>query len=316
MVNAFRWTRRGLIFAPDGRFDWMHSYAQNPTGFRLGDIIRVYFTCRPAMATDGNFVSRIARVDLSKDNLADIVGLSERPILDLGPVGTFDQFGVMPGNVIEVGSEKWLYYVGWNRCQGVPYNHAIGLAISKDDGTTFTRFGSGPVITRSPTEPFIQNSPFVAVFDGLFHIWYSTGLGWIESNGRLESIYAIVHGISKDGINWERTGKLCIPSKVDLECQTNPSILFRGGRYHMWFCYRCGVEFRNAERGYRIGYAYSDDLVNWFRDDSAGQFLPSGSGWDSDMTCYPWVFEIDSKTYMFYSGNYMGRDGFGFAELA
>ena len=81
----------------------------------------------------------------------------------------------------------------------------------------------------------------------------------------------------------------------------------------MWFCYRGGIEFRNAARGYRIGYAWSHDGTTWHRDDEAGALQPSGDGWDSEMVCYPCVLNIDRKISMFYSGNYFGRDGFGYA---
>jgi predicted GH43/DUF377 family glycosyl hydrolase len=83
----------------------------------------------------------------------------------------------------------------------------------------------------------------------------------------------------------------------------------------MWFCYRWGINFRNLERGYRIGHAWSDNLMDWHRDDSVGALLPSTDGWDSEMVCYPRVVSVDGDVLMFYSGNYFGRDGFGYAVL-
>ena len=94
-----------------------------------------------------------------------------------------------------------------------------------------------------------------------------------------------------------------------------PSVLRVGSRFHMWFCYRHGLDFRNPARGYRIGHAWSDDLRSWIRDDEAGELSPSVQGWDSEMVCYPCVFELDGRTLMLYSGNYFGRDGFGYAVL-
>ena len=44
----------------------------------------------------------------------------------------------------------------------------------------------------------------------------------------------------------------------------------------MYFCYRQATGFRkNKERGYRIGYAYSTDLVNWEVLSDALPALPS-----------------------------------------
>ena len=316
MERKFQWEKKGLIFVPDRRYEWMQTHAQNPTVLILEDRLRVYFTCRPKKDKDGNFASVTTFVDLEKHNPGKIIYVHDRPILSLGEPGTFDQFGVMPGSVLRVGNETWLYYVGWTRCQGVPYNHAIGLAISDDGGVEFRRLGRGPLFGRRLKEPFLQNSPFVLRRGDIFHMWYSSGIEWIEHGGRMESIYVLMHATSHDGIHWERESVPCVPFEVEHECQTNPSVIEIGNRFHMWFCYRCGVDFRNAERGYGIGYAWSDDLMNWHRDDDLGVLMPSKEGWDSQMVCYPRVVEVDGDTYMFYSGNYFGRDGFGYAILS
>ena len=99
-----------------------------------------------------------------------------------------------------------------------------------------------------------------------------------------------------------------IPLKLSL-------LLLIGDRYHMFFCYKHGVNFRNSSRGYRIGYAYSDDLVSWHRDDTQAGLKPSKEGWDSESVSYPHVFELDGRIYMLYLGNEIGRHGFGLAEL-
>ncbi len=84
----------------------------------------------------------------------------------------------------------------------------------------------------------------------------------------------------------------------------------------MYFVYREGLDFRNSPgRGYRIGYAISEDLYNWERRDSQSGIQYSDSGWDSTMHHYPHVFQIDQKYYMTYNGNDFGRYGFGIAIL-
>lgn len=45
----------------------------------------------------------------------------------------------MSSSIIKNEDELWMYYVGWSRLQSVPYNWAIGLAISIDNGQTFTK---------------------------------------------------------------------------------------------------------------------------------------------------------------------------------
>jgi len=311
--NRFRWEKKGLIFSPDGRYDWMQSYAQNPSVLVLDDRLRVYFTCRAKRDEAGNFAAVATFVDLERANPGKVTYVHDRPILPFGGPGTFDQFGVMPGCVLPVADEVWLYYVGWMRTQGAPYTHAIGLATSHDGGANFRKRGQGPLFGRTVNEPFLQNSPYVTTYDDLFHMWYSSGIEWVEQDGRLESVYVIMHASSGDGVEWNREGKSCVPTKVEAECQTNPCVARFGDRWYMWFCYRCGVNFRNAQRGYRIGCAWSDDLINWQREDALGALEPSEKGWDSEMVCYPCVVSVDGNTYMFYSGNYFGRDGFGYA---
>ena len=78
----------------------------------------------------------------------------------------------------------------------------------------------------------------------------------------------------------------------------------------------CTIYFRkNKARGYRLGYAWSDDLVKWTRDDANAGIGFSAAGWDSEMMCYPHIFECDKKVYLLYNGNEFGKYGFGIAEL-
>lgn len=89
-----------------------------------------------------------------------------------------------------------------------------------------------------------------------------------------------------------------------------------GNRYHMYFCRRHTFDFRNnPANAYRLGYAYSDDLWNWTRADEKSGIDTTKGSWDSDMMCYPNLFECDGKVYLLYNGNEFGKSGFGIAEL-
>lgn len=314
---AFRWRKLGLVFCPSGESTWLHSHAQNPTALLYQDRIRVFFNCRPKPDANGQSLSHPTFIDLDIDDPRRVLTFPASPVLELGGLGAFDEFGVMAGSLVRHGPQDvWMYYVGWMRTQGAPYQHAIGIATSSDGGSRFEKMGSGPALTRTLREPFLQNSPFVAKVGDLFHLWYSSGTAWIRYEQKPESIYVLMHATSVDGIEWKREGVPIMPFQVADECQTNPCVLSLNGRFHMWFCYRHGLGFRNAERGYRMGYAWSDDLRTWHRDDASGALQPSASGWDSEMVCYPCVFQVPSgNTYMLYSGNEFGRTGFGIAVL-
>ncbi len=66
---------------------------------------------------------------------------------------------------------------------------------------------------------------------------------------------------------------------------------------------------------YRIGYAESDDGQTFTRMDEEVGIGVSQDGWDSDMICYPCVFDLHDMRYMIYCGNEYGKTVFGLAIL-
>ncbi len=316
-IGSFKWKKLGKVFDATKILDihWMKEFAQAPSVLIFDDFIRVYFSCRPLPDESGQYVSYTGFVDLNRKNLFEVVNISKRPILELGDTGTFDEFGIYPASVIRSGSDILAYYGGWTRCVSVPFNVSIGLAVSRNNGETFARLGNGPVLTSGVFEPFIISGPKIRKFNDVWHLWYISGRRWISSAGRLEPVYKIRKAHSIDGVNWVRENKDLISDKLDEnEAQASPDVFFYQNKYHMFYCYRYGTDYRGP-RGYRIGYASSDDLVNWRRDDSMAGIGVSESGWDSETIAYPHVFELDGNIYMFYLGNQVGRYGFGLAQL-
>jgi len=314
----FRWKKLGKIFTPQDiqtRW-WVKEFAQAPCTLLFENFVRVYFSCRPLPDKNRQYVSYTSFVDLNRKDLFEIVNIGKSPILNLGEAGTFDEFGIYPTSVIRNGEEVWAYYGGWTRCESVPFNVAIGLAISRDNGVTFRKLGNGPILSYSVNEPFIISGPKIRIFNNLWHLWYIAGKKWVVADERLEPVYKIRMATSSDGIHWMKFDKDIIENKVEEdEAQASPDVFFFEGKYHMFFCYRYSTNYRGKEKGYRIGYAYSSDLSHWVRDDSRAGIDISQEGWDSEMICYPHVFELDNSIYMFYLGNQVGRFGFGLAKL-
>lgn len=310
-----KWIKKGHIFKADGQANWMASHTQNPFIAKLQDRLRIFFTTRPE-PKDGLYKSVIAFIDIEKEDFTKVINISEQPVMELGKLGSFDEFGTMPGAIVKNGDELWMYYVGWMRSNPAPYSWSVGLAISKDEGVTFERYSEGPVLGRTHDDPYLQNGcTSVIIEDDTWHMFYSSGKKWFQTEGKPESLYLIRHAVSKDGINWIRDKDFCLDMKFKDESQTSPTIFKLDNVYHMLFPYRHSLDFRNKARSYRIGYAYSKDLVNWTRDDSKVGIDISEKGWDSEMVCYPHVVKIEDKYYMFYCGNGFGKSGFGYAEL-
>jgi len=267
----FKWKKLGKIFDPTTvkNRSWMKEFAQAPTTLIFKDFIRVYFSCRPYPEPSGMVVSYTGFVDLDRHNLFKIIRISKDPVLPLGDIGAFDEFGIMPFSVIKKQKKIIAYYGGWTRCESTPFNIAIGLAESTDNGVNFQKIGKGPLLSYSLEEPFLIGVPRIRSFNNCYYLWYTAGKRWITVNNRVEAVYKIHMAISNDGINWERDSKDIIIDKLDRnEAQASPDVFYYKGKYHMFFCYRYTSDFRaNRDRAYRIGYAYSDDLTNWTRDD-------------------------------------------------
>jgi predicted GH43/DUF377 family glycosyl hydrolase len=312
MAEAVRgcWRKGGLIFRPEGQGGWMHSHAQVPTAIMLSDRIRVYFASRPRQD-----LSLTGYVDLDPERPERILALSERPILDVGTPGAFDEHGIMPAAAVRAGEAIRLYYTGWSRLAGTaPYHNTTGVAISEDAGLTFRRFVMGPVLDRTPEEPFSATLPNVICVADTWHAHYASGLGWLDIGGHLEHVYDLRHATSDDGIHWRRTGEVTVAQAHPEEAITRPTLVHRpNGEWWMWFCYRTSRDFRSGASGYRIGFATSFDLVHWKRHDAAAGIDRSPTGWDSQMIAYPCVVQTQAGLLMFYNGNDFGRGGFGYA---
>jgi len=168
-------------------------------------------------------------------------------------------------------------------------------------------------------EPFLVADAFVLKRRGKFHMWYIYGTQWkkFAEDPAPDRIYKIAYASSNDGISWHRDGRLIIADRLNAdECQALPTVIEIDGRFHMYFCYREANGFRSdSRRAYRLGYAYSDDMTHWHRDDVRAGIDVSLDGWDSLMQCYPHVFRVEDRIYMLYNGNEFGRGGFGLAQL-
>lgn len=314
----FHWKKLGKAFTPQevtGR-PWLKEFAQAPATLLFDDFVRVYFSCRPPADANGQYVSHSAYVDLDRADLFKVRAVARQPILKLGDLGEFDEFGTYPVSVMREGNSVRAYYAGWTRCESVPFNVAIGAAVSYDDGETFEKLGNGPVLTYTPDEPFVLSGPKVRRFNGQWQLFYIAGRKWKVVDGRAEPVYKIRMAISDDGIHWLKHNKDLIESRIEEdEAQASPDVFYANGKYHMFFCYRYSSHYRGKQNGYRIGYASSADLMNWVRDDAKAGIDVSAQGWDAEMISYPHVFELDGKTYMAYLGDQVGRHGFGLAVL-
>jgi predicted GH43/DUF377 family glycosyl hydrolase len=304
------WEKRGLIYKPTGEYSWNMTHAQVPTAYRISeDTLRIFYCAR-----DSKNISRISFVDLDFENPNVMKYSHNKPILEPGKPGSFDDSGVMPSWAVQNGSDIFLYYIGWNVRNTVPYYNSVGLAISKDGGTTFTKFSEGPLWDRNYLEPYFSASTCVLFDEGRWRCWYLSCTEYRLVDNKYEPRYHIKYCESSDGIEWKREGKIAIDYKdIDEAGIVKASVLKEDGIYKMWYSFRNFQEFRtNVNNSYKIGYAESENGYDWNRKDNLLKFS-NGEEWDTLMMCYPHVIKTPNQKIMFYNGNGFGQSGFGYA---
>ena len=315
------WINKRKLFDPTlyELSDGCKEFAQSPQVVVFDHFVRIYFSTRKKNEATGKYLSFIAFVDFDKV-FKNIVACSAQEIIPLGGLGTFDEHGIFPINLLKENDKILAYTCGWSRRVSVSVETAIGLAVSHDNGLTYKKYGVGPIVAASSKEPFLVGDAFVQKYEAVYHMWYIFGVKWMDASAFEPEarVYKIAHATSEDGIHWEKEEGIPIIADVlnTDECQALPTVIKMGSRYHMYFCFREATDFRkNAKRGYQLGYAYSDDLKIWTRDDAMGKVNTRPGEWDDQMMCYPHIFECDGKVYLLYNGNEFGKYGFGIAEL-
>lgn len=300
------WIKKGRIYVPDGSSEWAKQYAFPAVPVeREPGVLRLYMTF-----CDENTIGRVGWIDVDADDPGTVLGVSERPVLDIGQPGAFDENGLLPTCIVPVGDELYMYYVGYQLGYKVRYYQFLGLAISRDGGDSFQRAQRTPILDRSDAELVNRTSGFVHLEGGTFRIWYTAGSDWTEVDGKTLPIYGLKTLLSDDGRTFGPTGEDAVRlDEPDEHALGRPWVIREADGYRMWY------SSRTRSKGYRIGYAESADGVDWIRRDDEVALSVSDEGWDSQMLAYAAVWRRGDRTFMFYNGNDCGRTGVGYAEL-
>jgi hypothetical protein len=305
-----KWKKIKHLFASNNEYPWMYSHASNPFVEVLpNNKWMIYFS--PRNKENQSHIS--ALIISPKDNFK-VETICPRPLVSPGELGLFDDSGTTMGCLLEIKNQKYLYYLGWNLKVTVPWLNAIGLAIStstSNDGfPIFQKYSLAPILDRSNEDPFSISYPFILYENGIYRMWYGSNLSWGKSGKDMK--YVFKYAESLDGVHWKRTNQIVLNHIYENEYAiARPCILKDKNIYRMWYTYRG----KNNIKTYRIGYAESLDGINWVRKDEEVGIDVSSSGWDSEMICYPYVFEYNGNLYMLYNGNGYGKTGIGLAIL-
>ncbi|WP_394673811.1 hypothetical protein [uncultured Chryseobacterium sp.] len=299
------WKKIKNIFSPNGTSSWMKSHAAVPFVLDItDDIVRIGFSSRNV---EGKSILAALDFDMNSMEVKEIV---ETPLLQNGDNGLFNHDGVMPCQAFTISNEKYLYYIGWNLGVSVPFRNAIGMA--KEENGVFKHLHQGPILDRNIHDPCFVASCCVIEDEGNYLMYYLSCIRWEIINDVPVHFYHIKIATSVDGFTWLPTGKIAIDFIYDNEYAISvPRVIKEDNMYKMWYSYRGGP----SSETYRIGYAESENGFDWIRKDQLSGIDVSNKGWDSDMICYPFLFDHEGERYMLYNGNGYGKTGFGIAIL-
>jgi hypothetical protein len=303
-----KWIKLGKIISPLTHLSWSKSHCWVPfADHQYNDVYRIYFATRNAE----NF-SQVGWVEIDIFQPTKILNYSESPTIKLGALGTFDDSAVLPSWITYSDGKKYFWYIAWMQGKRVPYYASLGLAVSsKENPDEFVKYLGGPMLPRNDIDPYMTASACVLkVREGHWKMWYLSNTQWKHQQGNEIPAprYHLKYAESVDGLNWVREGIIAIDFKNDGEYAiSRPSVIIEDDIYKMWYSYR--------GENYRIGYAESNDGINWVRMDDSVGIDTSRQGFDSEMIEYPHVFDHKGQRFMLYNGNNFGQEGIGLATL-
>lgn len=300
-----QWRKLGCIYCPSMDDGYTHAMFPNVRVIDENEgKLRIYYTHRDK----DNYGFPTYLEGILKDEKFEITYNHNEPIISKGNLGSFDDSGVNVTSIVEEGDKLRFYYLAWNLGVTVPFRNSIGIAESTNvEGTELKRLFEGPILDRDRDFPYLAATPCVLKQEDKYRMWYALGEPWIKTGDTLTVACFVSYAESSDGINWTRKGEISVGHKETDHVTTTPFVIYEDNIYKMWYSYR--------GKKYRIGYAESIDGIHFTRLDEKVGITISDNGWDSEMVCYPQVFDLNGKRYMIYSGNGYGLTGIGLAVL-
>jgi hypothetical protein len=296
------WTKLGRVFNISKGGGEISSHASNPLAIHLkGDIFRIFYSSR-----NHENKSSVSFVDV--DILGqEVINDHCKVVFKYGGKSSFYSHGVSIGNMYEQGEDKYILFMGWQIPVGQHWRGDIGQLLLLNNKDLYLK-SSIPFLTIDEEDKISLSYPWVVYHNGVYKMWYGSTISWESVNG--EMIHVIKYATSRDGMNWEKHG-VAIPYKIGVaQAFSRPSVIIDDIGFHMWYSYRSG-----KGTTYRIGYAFSSDGIKWVNKPEESGIDVSEEGWDSEMICYPFVFDHNNERYMLYNGNGFGKTGFGLAKL-
>ena len=215
--DGIAWTKQGEVLSPDASA-WEGDYiaANGSTLVQNGEFLYWYQAGSPP------------RIGLARSSDARHWAKLAKPVLELGPRGSWDEEGVADPDVVTFGDSLYLFYLGQDRAR----RQRLGVAVSKD-GVRWTKLRSNPILELGQPGAFDENGL------GEPAVWSSGGWYWMLYTGRNRAEHrGIGLARSHDGVHWDRvsaqpvfTGREAWNSAVVCD----PSVDAEGNSVRVWY---------------------------------------------------------------------------------
>jgi len=302
-----QWQKYGLLYnaAEYKDAEWRANSALTPQPFQLdAETIRVFCGFR-----DQQGISRIGFVDVAANEPKKILRVSDRPVLDLGRDGCFDDNGLIMGDVVRTPDGVYLFYVGFQLVEKAKFMAFSGVAVSHDNCETFERLSESPILDRAPEQAFIGAIHSAHYENGLWRLWFAQGNGWEIIDDIPYPQYHIRYVETSNLLDIPRLSSLCVDCEFPDYRIGRPKVYRLNDNTYLMIATKGSIGGRYFPALFR-----SKDGVKWEETQESLGIDLSPSGWDSETLCYPALIPGKEKTWMFYNGNRMGVDGFGLAS--
>ena len=199
---------------------------------------------------------------------------------------------------------------GRSRCSTSMAGKAVGISILVvvmvlllGSAEAFAQFNW----TKYPGNPVFPGQPgtwyaYVSLSSVLYNADSSRYEMWFTAGAQIEFPYTIGYAWSDNGISWTVYDSHPVltptPSEWDAYTTFDPFVLRENGQYKMWYV---GIETTALLS--RIGYATSQDGINWTKHQSNPVLEPGTASWESAAVSHPSVMPYSNGYKMWYSGS-------------
>lgn len=217
--DGIHWRKLGVILSPDPG-TWEGSYiAANGSALLDGGEFWYWYVAGPKDRPG---------IGLARSRDARAWSKERKPVLEPGPYGSWDEYGVADPYAMRLGTYFYLYYLGQDRAR----RQRLGVARSTD-GVHWQKLRASPILELGGAGAFDENGL------GEPAVWNSHGFYWMLYTGRdIGENRRLGLARSTDGVHWRKLPAVFAGSEPwDSKVICDPTVIAgpQAGEMLVWF---------------------------------------------------------------------------------